>query len=75
MATKSDTVNLTKSLAELGDIVSWFENQSNVDVEVGLEKVRAAAALITASKTRLSEIENEFRELEKEIGSTTVHEE
>ena len=75
MATKSDTVNLTKSLAELGDIVSWFENQSNVDVEVGLEKVRATAALITASKTRLSEIENEFRELEKEIGSTTVHEE
>ena len=75
MATKSDKVNLTKSLAELGDIVSWFENQSNVDVEVGLEKVRAAAVLITASKTRLSEIENEFREIEKEIGSTTVHEE
>ena len=75
MATKSDKVNLTKSLAELGEIVSWFENQSNVDVEVGLEKVRAAAVLITASKTRLSEIENEFREIEKEIGSTTVHEE
>lgn len=72
MATKSDAVNLTKSLAELGEIVSWFENQSNVDVEVGLEKVRAAAALITASKTRLSEIENEFREIEKEIGGTTA---
>lgn len=75
MATKSDKVNLTKSLAELGEIVSWFENQSNVDVEVGLEKVRAAATLIAASKTRLSEIENEFRELEKVIGSTTVSEE
>ena len=72
MATKSDAVNLTKSLTELGEIVSWFENQSNVDVEVGLEKVRAAAALITASKTRLSEIENEFREIEKEIGGTTA---
>lgn len=70
MATKSSAVNITKSLAELGEIVSWFENQSNVDVEVGLEKVRAAAALITASKSRLTEIENEFRELEKEIGST-----
>jgi len=71
MATKSEAVNLTKSLAELGEIVTWFENQNNVDVEVGLEKVRAAAALITASKTRLTEIENEFRELEKEIGGTT----
>lgn len=71
MATKTTAVNLTKSLAELGEIVTWFENQSNVDVEVGLEKVRAAAALITASKSRLAEIENEFRELEKEIGGTT----
>ena len=70
MATKTTAVNLTKSLTELSEIVTWFENQNNVDVEVGLEKVRAAAALITASKTRLTEIENEFRELEKEIGST-----
>ena len=68
MATKSTPIHLTKSLAELGEIVSWFDNQSNVDVEVGLEKVRAAAALIAASKSRLTEIENEFRELEKEIG-------
>ena len=74
MATKSDAVNLTKSLEELGAIVSWFENQSNVDVEVGLEKVRAAAALITASKTRLTEIENEFRELEKEIAGNATGE-
>lgn len=70
MATKTTAVNLTKSLTELSEIVTWFENQNNVDVEMGLEKVRAAAALITASKTRLTEIENEFRELEKEIGST-----
>ena len=69
MTKKTATVNLTQSLDELATIVSWFENQSNVDVEVGLEKVRAAATLITASKTRLTEIENEFRELEKEIGN------
>ena len=74
MTKKSETVNLTESLAELGTIVSWFENQSNIDVEIGLEKVRAAAALITASKTRLTEIENEFHELEKmiETGSPSV---
>lgn len=71
MSKKSEAINLTTSLEELSTIVSWFENQNNVDVEVGLEKVRAAAALITSSKTRLAEIENEFRELEKEISSTT----
>lgn len=69
MAAKKDTVNLTTSLEELGAIVSWFEDQENVDVEVGLEKVRAAAILIKASKARLSQIENEFKEIEKEIGT------
>ncbi len=71
MTKKIEAVNLTQSLEALGEIVSWFENQNNVDVELGLEKVRAAATLITASKARLAEIENEFRELEKEIGASS----
>lgn len=72
MAVKKDKANLTESLAELNAIVGWFEDQENVDVEVGLEKVRAAAILIKASKSRLAEIENEFKEIEKEIGSTEM---
>lgn len=62
-------MNLTEALTELQNIVTWFDGQDNVDVEQGLEKVRAAAVLIKNSKTRLAHIENEFREIEKEMGA------
>ena len=70
MAGKKQDVNLTESLAELNAIVGWFDEQENVDVEQGLEKVREAAKLIKDSKTRLAQIENEFKEIEKEMSST-----
>lgn len=69
MTDKKDKVNLTESLEQLNGIVEWFEDQEEVDVEVGLDKVREASVLIKGSKTRLSEIENEFKEIEKEIGT------
>ncbi len=59
--------NLTDSLSELETIVTWFEEQDEVDVEQGLTKVKAAATLIKDSKARLAEIENEFKAIEKEI--------
>jgi exonuclease VII small subunit len=70
MAGKKQDVNLTESLAALNAIVGWFDEQENVDVEQGLEKVREAAKLIKDSKTRLAQIENEFTEIEREMGST-----
>lgn len=63
----SDKTNLTNSLDELQKIVNWFDEQEEVDVEVGLTKVKEAAVLIKSSKTRLAEIENEFEAIEKEI--------
>lgn len=69
MVAKKQETNLTQSLSELNKIVSWFDEQENVDVEQGLEKVRAAATLIKESKTRLAQIENEFKEIEKEMGA------
>lgn len=59
--------NLTESLTELEEIVNWFDEQGEVDVEQGLTKVKAAAVLIKDSKARLAEIENEFQAIEKEI--------
>lgn len=59
--------NLTKSLNELNDIVKWFENEEEIDVEAGLVKVREGAELIKLCKERLAKIENEFREIQKEI--------
>ncbi len=60
-------VNLNETLKQLAQIVSWFENQSELDVEKGLEYVKEGANLIKSSRERLSEIENEFKEIKKEI--------
>lgn len=72
MAGKKQDINLTESLADLNAIVGWFDEQEDVDVEQGLVKVREAAKLIKDSKTRLSKIENEFKEIEKEMGSRDI---
>ena len=62
------TTNLNETLKKLGQIVSWFENQSELDVEKGLEYVKEGASLIKSSRERLTEIENEFKEIKKNIG-------
>lgn len=58
-------MNLGESLKKVQDIIHWFDNQEEVDVEKGLEKIKEGTELIKASRTRLKEIENEFREVEK----------
>jgi exodeoxyribonuclease VII small subunit len=60
-------VNLKDSLAKLNGIVEWFDEQEEVDVEVGLVKVKEGAELIKVCKKRLSEVENEFKEIQREI--------
>ena len=69
MVTKKSGVgpNLNETLKRLAQIVDWFESQSELDVEKGLEYVKEGAALIKSSKARLSEIENEFQEIKKTI--------
>ena len=62
--------NLGASLKKLEEIVSWFDNQEEVDVEKGLAKVREGAALIKSSKKRLAEVENEFEEVKKDLGGS-----
>ncbi len=60
-------VNLNETLKKLAQIVSWFESQSELDVEKGLEYVKEGASLIKSSRERLTEIENEFKEIKKGI--------
>jgi exonuclease VII small subunit len=69
MVKKDGQMNLTKSLQELGEIVKWFENEEEIDVEAGLMKVREGAELIKLCKERLAKIENEFKDIQKEISS------
>jgi len=64
---KSDTKNLNSNLKRLSEITEWFDNQEEIDVEEGLKKVKEAVELIKASKGRLKTIENEFKEIKKEI--------
>lgn len=67
--------SLGENLKKLAAIAEWLEAQEQSeepDFDTGLEKVRAAAALITASRARLAAVENEFREITKGIGIEEV---
>lgn len=64
---KTEGTNLNETLKKLSQIVSWFDTQSELDVEKGLEYVKEGVTLIKASRERLKEIENEFLEIKKEI--------
>ncbi len=65
---KSETTNLTDTIKKLRSITEWFESQSEVDVERGLEKVKEGAELIKTGRARLKELENEFEEVKKKLG-------
>ncbi len=69
MTTKKTEENLSDKLKKLGTIVSWFEDQEEIDVEKGLEMIKDGAVLIKDSKERLKEIENEFKEIKKELST------
>ncbi|MEK7624127.1 MAG: hypothetical protein AAB404_00130 [Patescibacteria group bacterium] len=58
---------LRDSLKKLKDIVSWFDEQEEVDVETGLEKVKEGADLIKESKKQLKELENEFEKVKTDL--------
>ena len=60
-------VNLSESLKKIQDIIRWFDDQEEVDVEKGLEKIKEGTELIKTSKVRLKEIENEFEVVKKEL--------
>ena len=68
----TEKINLKDSLKKLNDIAVWFEGQKEVDVEAGLERLKEGAELVKVCKKRLSEIENEFEQIQREVteGST-----
>jgi exonuclease VII small subunit len=60
--------NLGENLKKLSAIAEWLEAQERSeepDFDAGLQKVREAAELIKVSRARLTEVENEFREITK----------
>jgi KaiC/GvpD/RAD55 family RecA-like ATPase len=59
--------NLSENLKKLKEVSDWFDNQEDIDVEEGLNKVKEAVRIIKESKERLREIENEFEDVKKEL--------
>jgi exodeoxyribonuclease VII small subunit len=70
MPKKSEKQNedtIQESLTKLEDIASWFEKDSDFDVEEGLKKVKEGVALVKELRMRLKDVENEFRELKIDL--------
>ena len=59
--------SLKEHLEDIKKISDWFENQSEIDLEEALVKIREAGELIKLSKDRLVEVENEFKEIKAKI--------
>ncbi len=64
MASKN---NLSESLKKLEELVAWFDEQKELDLEKGLEKVKSGAVLIKYCRERLKVIENDFEEIQKSL--------
>ncbi|KKU78839.1 MAG: hypothetical protein UY04_C0025G0025 [Parcubacteria group bacterium GW2011_GWA2_47_7] len=64
-----NSINITEMMKKLRAITEWFESQEEIDVEKGIEKVKEGAELIKASKERLKELENEFEDVKKKLGT------
>ena len=58
---------LAQNLEKLSSITKWFEDQEEIDLELGLEKIKEAGKLIKGAKEKLKKIENEFKEIQKEL--------
>ena len=58
---------LKDALKKLKEIVEWFNEQEEVDVEAGLEKVKEGAVLIKESRKQLRELENEFEKVKEDL--------
>lgn len=59
--------SIAEALKRLEAIAAWFEEQKEVDVEEGLEKVKEGALLIKDLKAKLKDVENEFQEVKKSL--------
>lgn len=65
--TTKDQNSLASALAELEKIAQWFEEQEDIDVQKGIEKVKRGAILLKQTKKQLADIENDFQEVQKNL--------
>jgi exonuclease VII small subunit len=58
---------LKQNFKKLEEIVQWFDQQKEIDLEIGLNKIKEGSKLIKESKSQLQGLENEFEEVKKEM--------
>ena len=64
---EKDKKSLKALLEQISKIVAWFEAQEELDLEEALLKIKEAGELIKTSKAKLAEIDNEFKEIKKDL--------
>ena len=64
-----EEINITETMRKLRAITTWFDEQEDIDVEKGMEKIKEGAELIKKSKARLKELENEFEDVRKKLNN------
>ena len=64
---KAKKQNLKEYLKQIEKITTWFDDRDEIDIEEALEKVKQAARLIKASKDKLAQVQNEFKEIKKTV--------
>ena len=67
MAKKADKKSIGESLDQLEKIITWFDDQEQVQVEEGLKRVKEGAVLVKELRARLKDVENEFKEVKREL--------
>lgn len=67
MKKNQDSKNFEQNLKKLQDIVSWFEEHDEIDLEKSLEKIKEGSELLKECKKDLKEIDNVFKEVEKDL--------
>lgn len=58
--------DFTRAIKEIEDINQWFQSEE-IDLDVGLTKIRYGFGLIKRCRDRLKSVENEFNEIKKEF--------
>lgn len=66
MTKKDDQFNFKEAFETLEEINEWFQSE-DMDLDEGLKKYREGAELIKQAKSRLTEVENEFKDIREEL--------
>ncbi len=66
MTKTKETNELRSSLKKLEELTEWFQ-EKDIDLDVGLKKLKEGIDIIKSCRSKIKEIENEFIEIKKDL--------